>query len=367
MPVIYPIGDLFAPGSGEPLTVNNGHRRVPAWAVPENEIPLVCSDKEWEEIRQRELEALTIKSYVPPRVAEAPLLALRNRDSSLKKGYVREVRAGAWVERRCSSMVSGGCKIRVLPGEAIDTLTGEVKRPYVRVSDCRWNGDELEFDDSDVRGMERHASRADNVRGVRESCDRFKWLVRANERLVKLFVTLTYAENMTDTKRLYEDFRRFWPRLRRNFPDVEGYLMACEPQKRGAWHVHLLLLTRKPSLYIPNKRVRSLWGRGFTKVQRVRNVRDVGAYLTSYLTNVRSGKDTKKGARLRLYPLGFRFCRWSRGVEKPEKRAFYGCFGDSFKNLFCYNLCYDYQNTSRLPSGETIVFRVSLFCYEKPK
>ena len=212
MPVIYPIGDLFAPGSGEPLTVNNGHRRVPAWAVPENEVPLVCSDKEWEEIRRRELEALTIKSYVPPRFVEAPLLAPRNRDSSLKKGYVREVRAGAWVERRCSSMVSGGCKIRVLPGEAIDTLTGEVKRPYVRVCDCKWNGEELEFDDSDVRGMERHACRADNMRSVRESCDRFKWLVRANERLVKLFVTLTYAENMTDTKRLYEDFRRFWPR-----------------------------------------------------------------------------------------------------------------------------------------------------------
>ena len=261
-PIHYPIGDIFD-NTREILSCNDGPRNIPAWAVPDSEVPLICSESEWEAIQARELAALQIKSYVHE---EPPLLAPRNMDSGYNRGYVREVRAGAWVERRLSSMVSGGCKIRVLPGEAIDTDTGEVLRPYVRLKDCYYNDSgDIEYCYDDVRGMERHFSRADNLRTVRATCERFKWLVRANERRVRLFVTLTYAENMTDTRRLYEDSRRFFAKLRRRYP-ITGYLCACEPQKRGAWHCHLLLLANAP-LFIPNRQVCKPWGHGFTKVQ----------------------------------------------------------------------------------------------------
>ncbi|MBP5446566.1 MAG: hypothetical protein J6X95_00465, partial [Treponema sp.] len=113
-PIHYPIGDIFD-NTREILSCNDGHRNIPAWAVPDSEVPLICSESEWEAIQARELAALQIKSYVHE---EPPLLAPRNMDSGYNRGYVREVRAGAWVERRLSSMVSGGCKIRVLPGEA---------------------------------------------------------------------------------------------------------------------------------------------------------------------------------------------------------------------------------------------------------
>lgn len=365
-PIHYPIGDIFSPYK-EILSCNNGHRNIPAWAVPESEVPLICSEKEWELIQQREFEKIYPKgTYVRGVEEESRLLAPRNRDSGYNSGYIREIRAGAWVERRLSSMVSGGCKIRVLPGEAIDTDTGEVLRPYVRLKDCYYNDDgNIEYCVDDVRGMQRHSSRADNLRSVKATCERFKWLVRANERRVRLFVTLTYAENMTDTKRLYEDSRRFFAKLRRRFA-VDGYFCACEPQKRGAWHCHLLLLAARP-LYIANRQINKLWGHGFTKVQRVRSVRDVGVYLTSYLSNLKEGRITKKNARLALYPLGFRFTRWSRDVERPENTRFFGNFGEHFREALDFELCFDYQNRTRLETGEIILSRVALFYRENPK
>lgn len=348
------------------LSDNNGHRCVPAWQVPEDEIPLVCSEREWNEILERERAklGLSVPAYVKD---SAPVLCpKRNRDNSFHVGYVRETSAGSWRERRLCSCVSGGSYIRVLK-RRIDYETGEELRPYVRVSDCEWNGDELEYCEDDVRYMSHGVSRADNMRSVKDSCNRFKWMVRANERFVRLFVTLTYAENMRDTSRLYEDFRRFFQRLRRALPEITGYLAACEPQKRGAWHVHLLVLSLKKSLYISNKRVCSLWGRGFTKVQRVRHVRDVGEYLTAYLSNIKDGKGTKKGARLHLYPVGFRFARWSRGLVRPEKANFYGDFGEHFRDLSAFSLCFDYQNETRRPGGVKILSRIALFYMEKPK
>lgn len=375
MPVIYPINlcekrDYYGNIDFDIAPImsdNDGHRRVPAWAVPDSEVPLVCSDSEWEMIKRRERERLGIRLVTDvAELPQEPLLRPRNRDSSYNCGYVRETRAGAWVERRMCSMCSGGCNILVLPRE-VDTETGEELRPYVRMSDTEWDGENILYDPQDKRYMVRHASRADNMRSVRETCNKFKWMVRANEYFVRLFLTLTYADNMRDTKRLYEDFRRFFARLSRAVPDISGYLCACEPQKRGAWHMHVLLLSRKKSLYISNRRVCSLWGRGFTKVQRCRNVRDVGLYLTSYLSNIKDGKGTKKGARLALYPLGFRFTRWSRSCRLPSVSAFRGCFGDKFKHLDCYILCYDYQNEKRTEDGKKIVSRISLFYKEIPK
>ncbi len=363
MPVIF--NDLFSPV----LSQNNGHRCVKAYEVPSSEIPLICSDSEWDTIRRRDYPWLyNTPIHVKDDIPLSELCRARKRDTSLDKGYIREKRAGRWVERRVSSCVSGGCAIRVLP-RMVDFETGEELRPYVRVKDMEWDGENMLYSHKDVRFMERHENRADNMRSVRRSCESFKWIVRANERKVRLFVTLTYRENMRDTRRLYDDFRKFFQKLRRAVPSVSGYLAACEPQKRGAWHVHVLLLSNNAFLYIPNSLVNKKWGHGFTKVQRVSSVNDVGAYLTSYLTNIKDGRGTKKGSRLSLYPLGFRFCRWSRGVRRVSSGSWFGGFGDSFKGLEggSYSTCFDYQNTTLKQDGVKIISRVALFCKEKPK
>lgn len=369
MPLVYDV-DLFA-REREPLSCNNGHRRVPAWQVPESEVPLMVSESELSTIRERDRsESFEGRPWLlsPAPVRDIPLSELcapRVRNNSLEKGYCRERRAGRWIERRITSNVQGGSNIRVLPS-CVDFETGELLRPYVCVKDCQYNGDELEIDPRDIKFMQRGESRASDIRSVRASCERFKWIVRANERKVRLFLTLTYAENMWDVTRLYEDFRRFWQKLRRRFP-VSGYLCACEPQKRGAWHMHILILSNSPGLYIPNRQVNRLWGHGFTKTQRVYSVRDVGSYLTSYLTNIKDGKGTKKGGRLSLYPVGFRFARWSRGVRRCSESSWRGSIGSHLSGLEHYALCFDFQNEKRLGGGFSIFSRIVLFCKEKPK
>jgi hypothetical protein len=153
---------------------------------------------------------------------------------------------------------------------------------------------------------------------------------------------------MTDSKRLYHDFRKFIQRLRyylesNKLPYVE-YIAAAEPQGRGAWHLHGLLLFPKKAPFIPNAELSRLWGHGFVKIISLKNVDNVGVYLTAYLgdmdfmdafgkvdissdklkeititdgNNNRRKKAIVKGARLRLYPTGFHVYRASRGIKKP--------------------------------------------------
>lgn len=116
------------------------------------------------------------------------------------------------------------------------------------------------------------------------------------------------------------------------------YIAAAEPQGRGAWHLHVLLLFSEKAPFIPNTHMAKLWGHGFTKTKSLKGVDNPGLYLTAYLGDmelteaVQAGQykagrlaETKdkrkaviKGARLNLYPPGFNLYRCSRGVKRPE-------------------------------------------------
>lgn len=167
-------------------------------------------------------------------------------------------------------------------------------------------------------------------------------------RLHAWLMTLTYRKNMKDAQRLYEDFHAFIKRLRRYLikrgqPPVE-YITAAEPQGRGAWHLHVLLLFPEKAPFIPNAHIAKLWGHGFTKTKSLQGVDNPGLYLTAYLGDMElteavmsgtqrgrlgeveaedeQGRKVKKavikGARLHLYPSGFNLYRCSRGVKRPE-------------------------------------------------
>ena len=326
-----------------------------------------------------------------------PLSVFRTVKTDVQEGYVTERRAGKYMERRVVTVrQESGSLIRKLPH--CEDFEGNVYRPYVRNSDIlpesalsddeiRWSdslyGDgprpdgvcpagvhrfccideelRLYADPKSVRFMKVNTSRMANPRQVRRTCENFKWLVRANEDRVRLFVTLTYAHNMRDTKKLYEDFRAFWQRLKRAYKAITGYLVAFEPQRRGAWHAHVLLLSDTPLLYISNRHMRAIWGNGFTKTQRPKDIKDVACYLTSYLTNVRSGRDTKKGARLGMYPAGFRFARSSKKVRRTSVRRWYGPW-NRLHRVQDWQLLYDYQNVRRLSPG---LYNVSkILCLE---
>ena len=193
-------------------------------------------------------------------------------------------------------------------------------------------------------------NRAESKASVAQSLRKLRDLINANltDPETALWVTLTSAENMRDTKRLYEDFRRFWQRLR-YYLDKQGhppaeYIIAAEPQARGAWHLHCLFLFTEKAPFIPNSDMARIWGHGFTKTKSLKGIDNPGLYLTAYLGDMelsealragsprgkiteastideqgkRQKKAVIKGARLRLYPPGFNLYRTSRGVKRPE-------------------------------------------------
>lgn len=147
----------------------------------------------------------------------------------------------------------------------------------------------------------------------------------------ELHIVLTYggdfAGKMTDPKKLYEDFRRFWDRFKRKYP-MCAYIAIAEPQRTGSWHMHVLMkrLDNNP-LYIPKDQLDELWGHGFTWVSSLEGNDNIGVYFMAHLKNVDlyenddQPSDKKciiKGARLALYPPKFKLYRCSKGILKPS-------------------------------------------------
>lgn len=202
----------------------------------------------------------------------------------------------------------------------------------------------------EVKEFQHATSRAEDKASVAQSLRNLRDIINTNltDPTTALWVTLTYKENMRDPQRLYEDFRRFWQRFKyylqkHDYPPAE-YIAAAEPQGRGAWHLHVLLLVPEKAPFIPNAHIAKLWGCGFTKTKSLKGVDNPGLYLTAYLGDMElteavmsgttrgrlgeveaedeQGRRVKKaiikGARLYLYPSGFNLVRCSRGVKRPE-------------------------------------------------
>lgn len=172
----------------------------------------------------------------------------------------------------------------------------------------------------------------------------------------ELHVTLTYAENVTDPKRLYMDFKKFLKRLRYVYDSTTSidYMSVVEPQERGAWHCHVLLrFNDLERVYIANNvnrktgesidaPLRDMWGQGNVTIHSLKGVDNIGAYLSAYLSDVELNADTAltaavenreimtktvngtekrfiKGGRLHMYPAGMNLYRKSKGIEHPAR------------------------------------------------
>lgn len=190
----------------------------------------------------------------------------------------------------------------------------------------------------------RSESRGDKMsqQQLRKTYRRMREIVNANwyGDSNELFLTLTYAENMQDTKRLRKDLEKFVKKMKRALGDIK-YLTAVEPQARGAWHAHVLVKQLNAhKTYWPAEEVAEKWGHGFVSVKSLRGVDNIGAYLTAYLSNApadsaedtqklvdgmqEAGEDVpkaiRKGARLSWYPPGTHIFRASQNCTVPEAK-----------------------------------------------
>lgn len=207
----------------------------------------------------------------------------------------------------------------------------------------------------EIKDIEHHTTRKYNKKGLYKTFANCRGMINANVTDVDKvrWCTLTYAENMTDPKKLYMDFQQFnqrfqWYCKQKGYSKPE-YIVMMEPQGRGAWHAHLLYIWQDMKApYIPNEEFRRIWSHGFVKIKKLDNVDNVGAYLTAYLGDMEInemdvsqavGKQCKivevdengekvkkaivKGARLDLYPANFNMLRYSRGCKKPIEEMLY--------------------------------------------
>ena len=206
----------------------------------------------------------------------------------------------------------------------------------------------------EIKDVEHHETRKDNKKGLYKTFANMRAIINTNVTDVSKvrWCTLTYAENMTNTKQLYTDFRDFNKRFQyycksRGYSKPE-YIVMMEPQGRGAWHAHLLYIWQDMKApFIPNHEFADLWGHGFVRIKKLDNVDNVGAYLTAYLGDMELSeidwtkwneitkgttvkqvemlddngqkvtKQVLKGARLNLYPANFNMVRCSRGIKRP--------------------------------------------------
>jgi len=275
---------------------------------------------------------------------------------------------------------NGQCPIKKLSkDEYLDTRTGEVKE------------------------FSKIENRSESKASLRETFKKVRDLINANTADVGRirFVTFTYKENMTDTKRLMRDLEKMRKRVKYQIGTFE-YISVIEPQGRGAWHSHEIWIFGDKAPFVDQKWLESeMWGFGSVRVKKLDDCDNIGAYLTAYLgdvpldectdtdgnlhpcvlenelkiveveeNNQKVSKHIVKGGRLWMYPPKMNLYRASRGVkraeveymayEQAEKKigAATPTFEKNFELVddnFVRQFSYRYYNTKRTGQSSTIL------------
>lgn len=211
-------------------------------------------------------------------------------------------------------------------------------------------------------------NRADSYKSLRRTFKTLRYLINANfcSASNELFVTLTYAKDRPcvdseGAKVFLRDFKVFMKKIRKKYGQVE-FINVVEPHSDGHIHAHVLMkFIDYDSIFIANSELATIWGKGFVKVTNLKNVDNVGAYLSAYLSDVEltqdsiydclnanetikiknaCGKKFIKGGRLKYYVKGFRIYRKSKGIKEPI--FFDGKYSELKKRagITCQKPCY---------------------------
>ncbi len=204
-----------------------------------------------------------------------------------------------------------------------------VERPSKGPPITRISKDEFVYHETGEVGTYKHAiTKADAIESLKRTLANGRRTISLNftAGLDETMMTLTYAENMQNPKKAYHDFDNLVRKIKAEYGGVE-YILAMEPQERGAWHMHILMKSDDGRPFrIDAKWLYKTWNKGRVHLRPITHVDNAGAYLTGYLSNLEQpdgeiesgGKRYKKGARLKMYPAGMRIFRYSKGIKKPE-------------------------------------------------
>lgn len=163
--------------------------------------------------------------------------------------------------------------------------------------------------DFEGRGGRRREDEPESERAAEyrwRTCRKARGMIRrlclANFDNHSKFVTLTFAENMTDIDKANRLFKQFIQRMRYRYGSFK-YVAVIEFQDRGAVHYHMM----SDLPYIPKDELAAIWRHGFVRINDISSVDNVGAYMVKYM--MKDVHDVRlKGRKAYLT---------SRGLEKP--------------------------------------------------
>lgn len=118
-----------------------------------------------------------------------------------------------------------------------------------------------------------------SVFALSRSKKRIRRLVNSNHGMDK-FLTLTFAENVTDIPQANYQFKIFRQKLERYLGRQFKYLGVLEFQKSGRIHYHVML----DIPYIEWQVLSKIWGYGRIQIETIRDKRKTGAYIAKYVT-----------------------------------------------------------------------------------
>lgn len=151
---------------------------------------------------------------------------------------------------------------------------------------------------------EEESERSEEIRATscRAARNRLRRLAVANFTNHSKFITLTFKRNEKDVQSANNSFKKFIQRLRYRYGRFK-YIAVIEFQERGAVHYHMM----SDLPYIKNKELRDLWDQGHVKINDIKHVDNVGAYMIKYM--LKDLKDPRlKGQKSYLS---------SKGLDKP--------------------------------------------------
>lgn len=126
------------------------------------------------------------------------------------------------------------------------------------------------------------------------------------------FITLTFKENITSHAIANREFKKFIQRLRYTYGQDFSYVSVIEYQKRGAIHYHCIFFNLP---YIHYTEFNKIWGQGFTDLQSLEKIGNVGFYITKCLDYMLEDMDKKQE--------GQKFYLQSRNILKIKEEYSY--------------------------------------------
>jgi len=99
------------------------------------------------------------------------------------------------------------------------------------------------------------------------------------------FITLTFAQNLTDIKNAYKHLTVFFSELKKTDPNIK-YISVPEFQKRGAVHFHVLIFNLRPDAHITelyNRKVQAQWAWGWVDIIATDGNPKIASYMAKYM------------------------------------------------------------------------------------